>query len=698
MREICGTTSGWQYSQRRVPSAGHDRVPPPASNAMNPTARTNDLTGAVLDGRYELHAAIGEGAFGRVYRGLDRRLARTVAVKVIKSPWSDDSAWVESFEHEAQMLARISDPGVVQIFDVGHAPEGLYYVAELVDGESLATRLKRGPLEHHQACDIAEQLCRALAHAHEQRVVHRDIKPANILISSHGRVKVGDFGVARLAESTTEIPAAAVAGTPKYMAPEQALGRRATPAVDIYSAGVVLYEMLAGRPPFDGSSAVEFAMRHAYDRPEPLPPEVPRDLANVVVRALAKQPDERYRDAGSMADALASVSSSFSSAGRIALAPGAHEEMRTVSLAMPVVGEGVEAERAGEEHAGEEHAGEEHAGTKRATTERASASEGAVASERAVAEHAAAQAAPVQPARSNSATAVTNGVDRTRIAPVLPPATAPDTETSPAARRRNLAILLIGCAIVLAMIAGAILLPGAAPPSVSTPKLIGLTQSGATAKARHAGLRIRFSQRNATAPTGIAIAQAPLPGVSAPRGSLVSVTLSDGPPPVPVPSLVNQNATAARTILTSVGLLTNVDTVAAPGITPGIVVRQDPASGYLRWHGTVTLSVAETPSWRLLTSLSGSDGGHTVPFSIIGTRFRMVYTMSYNGLCTLIFFCDGPSARVVNLRTGASVAQFGLQDGGTRTQLIDSGAGLYQVTITPGSDSASWSLRVDDYY
>ncbi|MGO9971390.1 MAG: protein kinase domain-containing protein [Solirubrobacteraceae bacterium] len=695
---------------------------------MNPTARTNDLTGAVLDGRYELHAAIGEGAFGRVYRGLDRRLARTVAVKVIKSPWSDDSAWVESFEHEAQMLARISDPGVVQIFDVGHAPEGLYYVAELVDGESLATRLKRGPLEHHEACDIAEQLCRALAHAHEQRVVHRDIKPANILISSHGRVKVGDFGVARLAESTTEIPAAAVVGTPKYMAPEQALGRRATPAVDIYSAGVVLYEMLVGRPPFDGSSAVEFAMRHAYDRPEPLPPEVPRDLANVVVRALAKQPDERYRDAGSMAEALASTSSALSSAGRIAFASGAHEEMRTVSLAMPVVGERVEAqrageeragekrageerageerageerageERAGEERAGEERAGEERAGEERAGTERAAASEGAVASERAVAEHAAAQAEPAQPARSNRATAATNGVDRTRIAPVLPPAMAPDTETSPAARRRNLAILAIGCAIVLAMIAGAILLPGAAPPSVSTPKLTGLTQSGATAKARRAGLRIRFSQRNATAPTGIAIAQTPLPGVSAPRGSLVSVTLSDGPPPVPVPSLVNQNVTSARTVLTSVGLLTNVDIVAAPGITPGIVVRQDPASGYLRWHGTVTLSVAETPSWRLLTSLSGSDGGHTVPFSIIGTRFRMVYTMSYNGLCTLIFFCDGPTARVVNLRTGASVAQFGLQDGGTRTQLIDSGAGLYQVTITPGSDSASWSLRVDDYY
>ena len=113
---------------------------------MTPSAYVHDLTGAVLDGRYELNEAIGDGAFGRVYRGLDRRLARSVAVKVIKPHWSEDPAWVESFEQEARMLARVSDPGIVQIFDVGHAPEGLFYVAELVEGESLASRLRRGAL------------------------------------------------------------------------------------------------------------------------------------------------------------------------------------------------------------------------------------------------------------------------------------------------------------------------------------------------------------------------------------------------------------------------------------------------------------------------------------------------------------------------------------------------------------------------
>src|SRR3984885_5378312 len=138
-----------------------------------------DLAGCALDGRYELHELIGEGTFGRVYRGYDRRLARPVAIKVIKPWWAEDPEGAESFEREAQLLARVSDPGIVQIFDVGQAEEGLYYVAELVDGESLADRLRSGRLPPAQACEIAKQLCTALAHAHAQHIVHRDIKPAN---------------------------------------------------------------------------------------------------------------------------------------------------------------------------------------------------------------------------------------------------------------------------------------------------------------------------------------------------------------------------------------------------------------------------------------------------------------------------------------------------------------------------------------
>ncbi|MGH2894562.1 MAG: serine/threonine-protein kinase, partial [Solirubrobacteraceae bacterium] len=143
-----------------------------------------DLSGCALDDRYELRAILGEGAFGRVYEGFDRRLARPVAVKVIKPWWADDPEWVATFERETRLLARVSDPGIVQIYDVGHAAQGLYYVSELVDGESLASRLRRGPLPAWEACGIAAQLCRALAGAHAQRIVHRDVKPANIMLST----------------------------------------------------------------------------------------------------------------------------------------------------------------------------------------------------------------------------------------------------------------------------------------------------------------------------------------------------------------------------------------------------------------------------------------------------------------------------------------------------------------------------------
>jgi eukaryotic-like serine/threonine-protein kinase len=265
-----------------------------------------DLAGCVLDGRYELHELIGEGTFGRVYRGHDRRLAREVAIKVIKPWWAEDPEWAESFGLEAQLLARVSDPGIVQIYDVGQAEEGLYYVTELVDGESLAGRLRRGGrMAPWEACDIAEQLCRALEHAHAEQIVHRDIKPANVLISSRGKVKVGDLGIARLAEGTTEGGTATIVGTPRYMAPEQASGLPVTPATDVYSAGIVLYEMLAGHPPFNGDTPVEIALRHVQEPPAPLPAGTPRSLERIVLRALAKEAGDRYQSAAAMAEDLA---------------------------------------------------------------------------------------------------------------------------------------------------------------------------------------------------------------------------------------------------------------------------------------------------------------------------------------------------------------------------------------------------------
>jgi eukaryotic-like serine/threonine-protein kinase len=273
-----------------------------------------DLRGAALDGRYELEELIGEGAFGRVYRGFDRRLERAVAIKVVKPWWAEDPEWVAVFEREARLLARVNHPGIVQIHDVGHCADGLYYVSELVAGEDLSARLRRAEgvgLPAAEARSLALGLCAALAGAHAEGIVHRDVKPANVLISRGASagpglpalVKVADFGVARLAEST-EDGASLIVGTPRYMAPEQADGGRVTAATDVYAIGAILYEMLAGTPPFDGRTAVELAVRHRDAPVPPLPVHVDPELERVVLTALAKRPADRYPDAGAMREAL----------------------------------------------------------------------------------------------------------------------------------------------------------------------------------------------------------------------------------------------------------------------------------------------------------------------------------------------------------------------------------------------------------
>jgi eukaryotic-like serine/threonine-protein kinase len=654
-----------------------------------------DLSGRALDGRYELHAVIGEGAFGRVYRGRDRRLARPVAVKVIKPWWAEDPDWVRSFEREAQLLARVNDPGIVQIFDVGYADEGLYYVAELVDGESLASRLTRGPLAPSDACEMAEQLCLALAQAHAQNVVHRDIKPANVLISARGRVKVGDFGVARLAEGSTDGAAATIAGTPRYMAPEQARGRPTTPATDVYGAGVVLYEMLAGRPPFMERSAVELALRHLHDPPPPLPRGTPPMLVEVVQRALQKDPARRYPDGGAMAAALARVQTSVSTASpsgyRSAGAPSRPGRATTPSRSGPTPSRSGRVATLPPRRRGAPRPVGAPAASAASVSPAASASAAATGS---------ATAATRVISEDVAGTASTEWLEReldqitaTRVAPPM----APRRNLNPSARRRRgVALACVGL-ILLGMVGGAILI--GSHTRVRVPDLRGLRKAGVTVKARAAKLHPAFSSRYNSAPKGVAIAQTPRPGTRVMDGGAVRVVLSAGPAPVILPQVVGGGATAAAAALQHLGLRTELTQVPAPGVTPGLVTHQSPAAGSdLARHAMVTLSVAETPRWRPLTSFAGKSDGRSVPFRIRGTQWRVVYGMGYDGLCTFIFICSGPSAQVVDLNHPSDATKFGLDKGSDQTQVFKAGAGLYQISIQPGSDSAHWSMEVEDYY
>jgi eukaryotic-like serine/threonine-protein kinase len=492
-----------------------------------------DLSGRALDERYELHALIGEGTFGRVYEGRDRRLDRPVAVKVIKPWWAEDPDWAATSEREARMLARVSDPGIVQIFDVGRAPEGVYYVSELVDGENLAARLQRGPLAPWEACGVAAQLCRALARAHAQRIVHRDVKPANILLSTEGRVKVGDFGVARLAEGSTEgnhaHPPPSIVGTPRYMAPEQGRGLPTTPATDIYSVGVVLYEMLAGRPPFHGETVVELALRHLQDPPPPLPAHVPGALMAITERALAKDPSGRYADGAEMAEALMQARRQ-SDAGRRARLTPARTRGGVRAPSRTAVG-------AGAGGAGRSEIGAPGRG-----------------------------GAGAPPPRRERPAGPGDHRDATQAAPVM----SRRRNINPAARRRAAAALGVVVLVAVGMAAGAVLL--APPARTRVPRLTGLRRAAAVAAGRHAHVRVLLGNSySARVPRGVALAQHPGVGALVDRGTAVRVVLSRGPAPVPVPAVVGDNVADAQRTLAGVGFHSSIHSVPAPGTAPGTV-------------------------------------------------------------------------------------------------------------------------------
>jgi serine/threonine-protein kinase len=595
-----------------------------------------DLSGHALDDRYELHAILGEGAFGRVYEGIDRRLARSVAVKVIKPWWADDPEWVAIFERETRLLARLSDPGIVRIYDVGNAPEGLYYVSELVHGESLAARLRRGPLPAWEACGVATQLCRALAGAHAQRIVHRDVQPANILLSTEGQVKVGDFGVARLAEGSTDgrgSHPASIVGTPRYMAPEQGRGHATTPATDVYSAGVVLYEMLSGAPPFSASSVVELALLHVQEPPPPLPPRLPAPLVEIVERALAKDPAHRYADGAAMAEALMQAR------------PRARATARRPLVAAAAGGVG-----------------------STSTLD------------------------PPPDARTPSTPPLPpppRGPHGTRRA--APP--SPRRNVNPAARRRAAAALGVVIALLGAMVAAALVIGHTTYTRV--PALMHKSQGRAAAAARRAHVKLTFGYRHSPAPAHTVIAETPHAGRRVASGTGVHVTISTGPAPVSVLAVGHETVGDAEQSLHSAGLRTVVNEVPAPGTTPGIVVAQAPAGGTSRPRGsTVTLSVAEVPQWRTVTTFDGRSSGL---IHIRGERWRVDYRMAFQGTCTFIVFCSGPSARVTDA-AGSYLAGFGLQNGSNQVQTFSSGPGEYEIQVTPGDDDAVWSVQVQDLY
>src|SRR5258708_17986419 len=265
----------------------------------------------VLGDRYQLQDPIGKGGMAIIYRGRDMRMDRVVAIKLLREVYSTDAKFVQRFQLEAKAASTLQHPNIVQVYDYGQTDGNYYIVMELVEGTDLRRYLRsRVVLDIDRAVIIAHDVALGLGAAHRRGIVHRDVKPQNVLVGRDGSIKLTDFGIASVYKDINDerlTTTGMTLGTVQYYAPEQAQGEIVSPAADVYALGIVMYEMLTGRPPFDGDTPVPVAMQHIQDQPTPpaqLNPNIPLALEEIILRCLEKVPEMRFRDGSQLARAL----------------------------------------------------------------------------------------------------------------------------------------------------------------------------------------------------------------------------------------------------------------------------------------------------------------------------------------------------------------------------------------------------------
>jgi eukaryotic-like serine/threonine-protein kinase len=510
-------------------------------------ARVSDtLINTLFDGRYRILRKLGSGGMANVYLAEDEDLGRRVAIKILNDRYANDEAFIERFRREAKSAAGLSHPNIVSIYDRGEA-EGTYYIAmEVIEGRSLKELiLTRGALPVDVAIAYAKQLLEALRFAHRHGIIHRDIKPHNVLVSAEERVKgheprlkVTDFGIARHgASQMTE--AGSIMGTAQYLSPEQARGAPVTAASDLYSAGVVLHEMLTGKVPFNGESAIEIAMKHVNELPRPpsrLRPEISPELDQIVMRALAKEPEERYQTAEDFIEDLDRAEAGLPISRETATAA-------TAILAAPPPG----------------------------TTQ-------------VLSRDAATRLAPARPE-----------------APARRPPTYPPYgyDERPPKRRRFFPWLLVLLLLTAAGIAGwyvynQIQEQLEAREPVGVPNVIGLTEERAVALIEERGLEPQVEEQpNAEIPKGEVFDQTPQAGVRIQKGDQVTIVVSSGPRQVEVPRVVGMQFEQAIQELDDLGLEWRKVEVFSRRAVNRVVAQNPPEGETVAEGSTVTLRVSK---------------------------------------------------------------------------------------------------------
>ena len=266
----------------------------------------DNLIGKRLDGRYSIEGLVGVGGMANVYRGTDLKTGNRIAVKVLKEEFLDNEELVRRFKNESKAISILSHPNIVKVYDVSVTDKLQYIVMEYVDGITLKEYLKQrgGALTWKEVVHFATQVLSALQHAHSKGIIHRDVKPQNIMLLADGSIKMMDFGIARFSRAQSQTVSDKAIGSVHYISPEQAKGERTDARTDIYSVGVMLYEMLSGRLPFDGDGAVSIAIMQISEKPKPLAEIAPAGLRQITEKAMEKDPDKRYQSAQEMLDAI----------------------------------------------------------------------------------------------------------------------------------------------------------------------------------------------------------------------------------------------------------------------------------------------------------------------------------------------------------------------------------------------------------
>jgi serine/threonine-protein kinase len=488
------------------------------------------VQGAMIDGRYRVLSRLGAGGMADVFLAEDQQLGRKVALKLLHRRFAEDPGFVERFRREAQAAAGLQHPHVVSVYDRG-AFDGTYYIAmEYLPGRSLKQLIRQeAPVDPIRAIDITVQILKAARFAHKRGVIHRDLKPHNVIIDESDQVKVTDFGIARAgASDMTET--GSIMGTAQYLSPEQAQGLAVSPASDLYSIGVVLYELLTGRVPFDAEAAVTIAIKHVSESPTPprvINPSIPPELEQLVLWAMNKNPSDRPADADAMIAALEAVKERIEATSR----GERTASFAALAAAMPV-----------------------------------------------------AAVVDAGPADTNPPTG----------APLLLPAELPSDEPPPMpGEHRGRWAWIIALVLLLAGIAVAAFLL-TRPEQKIVPTVVGEQVSVAQTQIQNAGFTPNLIYRTDSHPSGTVIAQNPLGQTKTDAGSTVSLTVSTGLGNTGVPSVSGLSQSAAfRELSRHHVKATRIVHESSPDIPSGQATRTDPGAGTSVPYGSgVTLFIS----------------------------------------------------------------------------------------------------------